>query len=97
MSLLTPEEQVAFHRQKGMKVLYYATFFVVFGIVYYFWFGPWLRDATGRVNALLYSFYQLFGITVGAFVLAGIGVLISLFSLKHFNKAKEVQKSTGNS
>jgi hypothetical protein len=96
MSLLTPHEQVGFHRQKGMKVLYYAAFFVVFAVAYYIWFGPYLRDATGRVNALMYAFYELFGITVGALVLAGIGVVVSLFSLKHFSTAKRIKESIGN-
>lgn len=95
MSILTPEEQIGFHKQKGMKTLLYAGFFVLFAAAYFIWFGPYLRDATGRVNALMYAFYELFGITVGALVLAGIGVLIALFSLRHFNRAKKIRESIG--
>jgi hypothetical protein len=96
MSILTPEEQVGFHRQKGMKTLLYAGFFVVFALAYFIWFGPYLRDATGRVNALMYAYYELFGITVGAVVLAGIGVVVAMFSLKHFSNAKRIKDSIGN-
>ena len=96
MSSLTPEEQVGFYREKGIKVLLSAGFFLLFGIAYYFWFGPHLEHATGRVNALLYSFYELFGIEVGALVFVGIGVLISLFSLRHFMKSNEIRKTLGN-
>lgn len=96
MSILTPEEQVGFYRQKGMKVLLYALFFVLFGVAYYIWFGPYLRDATGRVNALMYAFYGLFGITVGALVLMGIGVVIACFSIPHFNRSRKIKESLGN-
>lgn len=97
MSILTPEEQVGFYREKGMKTLLWAAFFVAFGIAYFFWFGPWMRDATGRVNALMYAYYELFGITVGALVLGGIGGLIALYSLKHFRKSRQIKESLGNS
>ena len=95
MSILTPQEQVGFHREKGFKVLLWSGFMLVFALTYYFWLGPYLRDATGRVNALMYAYYELFGIEVGALVLAGIGVLVSLFSISHFRKASEIKRSAG--
>lgn len=96
MSFLTPQEQVGFYREKGMKVLLWAGFMFAFALAYYIWFGPYLRDATGRVNALLYAFYELFGIEAGACVLGGIGALIALYSVKHFRKSKEIKDSLGN-
>lgn len=98
MSILTPEEQVGFYRQKGIKVLLWAGFMFLFAILYFFWFGPWLRDAPGgtSVNALLYAYYELFGIPVGALVLAGLGVIVGAFSYPHFSRSKKIQRSLGN-
>lgn len=95
MSILTPQEQIGFHRQKGWKQLAYGGFFVLIAIAYYFWLGPWIENAPGgtRVNAIFLAFYELFGIEYGTFVFLGAGGLIALFSIKHFREAEKIKRS----
>lgn len=95
-SILTPGEQVGFHREKGYKILLSAGFFFAFAIAYYFWLAPWFRDSPPeRVNAIFYAFYSAFGVTVGALVLCGIGLLICIPAFQQFSKANKIKKENG--
>lgn len=97
MSILTPEEQVGFYRQKGYKTLGTAGLFLAIALAYFFWFGPYFRDveAGTRVNALFYSFYEAFGITAGALIIAGIALAIAAYSLRHFLRAAKIKAENG--
>jgi hypothetical protein len=93
MSILTPEEQIGFYRQKGFKTLGTAGLFLLIAVAYFFWFGPYFRDieAGTRVNALFYSFYEAFGITTGGLIIAGISLAIAAYSLRHFSRAAKIK------